>query len=77
MAAVSALLADASFQRDMLIEYLHILQDHDKHLSAEKLAALRGTTAEEIQEITTNNALKMLGKRARIIENALNATNSS
>ena len=44
---------------------------------AEKLAALRGTTAEEIQEITTNNALKMLGRRARIVENALNATNSS
>ena len=49
----------------------------DIAIVAEKLAALRGTTAEEIQEITTNNALKMLGRRARIIENALNATNSS
>ena len=38
----------------------------DIAIVAEKLAALRGTTAEEIQEITTNNALKMLGKRARM-----------
>ena len=37
---VSELLAGATFQRDMLIEYLHILQDHDKHLSADNLAAL-------------------------------------
>ena len=34
------LLEGATFQRDMLIEYLHIIQDNDKHLSAEKLAAL-------------------------------------
>ena len=40
LSAVKSLLPDASFQRDMLIEYLHVLQDHDKHLSAEKLAAL-------------------------------------
>ena len=31
------LLEGATFQRDMLIEYLHIIQDNDKHLSAEKL----------------------------------------
>ena len=37
---VESLLEGASFQRDMLIEYLHILQDHHKHLSAENLAAL-------------------------------------
>ena len=37
---VKDLLAGATFQRDMLIEYLHIIQDNDKHLSAEKLAAL-------------------------------------
>ena len=37
---VKGLLEGATFQRDMLIEYLHIIQDSDKHLSAEKLAAL-------------------------------------
>lgn len=37
---VNGLLEGATFQRDMLIEYLHIIQDSDKHLSAEKLAAL-------------------------------------
>ena len=37
---VKGLLKGATFQRDMLIEYLHIIQDNDKHLSAEKLAAL-------------------------------------
>lgn len=37
---VKDLLEGATFQRDMLIEYLHIIQDSDKHLSAEKLAAL-------------------------------------
>ena len=40
LADVADLLKGASFQRDMLIEYLHILQDHHKHLSAENLAAL-------------------------------------
>ena len=40
LSAVASLLEGASFQRDMLIEYLHILQDHHKHLSAENLAAL-------------------------------------
>ena len=49
----------------------------DIAIVAEKLAALRGTTAEDIQAITTNNALNMLGKRAGIVENALNATSSS
>ncbi|MGC6516998.1 MAG: NADH-ubiquinone oxidoreductase-F iron-sulfur binding region domain-containing protein [Candidatus Puniceispirillaceae bacterium] len=38
--SVKTLLSGASFERDMLIEYLHILQDHHKHLSAENLAAL-------------------------------------
>jgi len=49
----------------------------DIAIVAEKLAALRGTTAEDIQAITTNNALNMLGKQAGIVENALNATSSS
>ena len=40
LSAVASLLEGASFQRDMLIEYLHILQDNHKHLSAENLAAL-------------------------------------
>ncbi|MGC6529405.1 MAG: NAD(P)H-dependent oxidoreductase subunit E [Candidatus Puniceispirillaceae bacterium] len=38
--AVQALLGDVTYQRDMLIEYLHIIQDEYGHLSAEKLAAL-------------------------------------
>jgi len=49
----------------------------DIAIVAKKLAALRGMTAEDIQAITTNNALNMLGKRAGIVENALNATSSS
>lgn len=40
LSAVASLLDGATFQRDMLIEYLHILQDHHRHLSAENLAAL-------------------------------------
>ena len=42
---MKSLLAETSdsqvtYQRDMLIEYLHILQDHHGHLSADNLAAL-------------------------------------
>ena len=37
---VETLLSGATFQRDMLIEYLHIIQDEHGHLSAENLAAL-------------------------------------
>jgi TatD DNase family protein len=44
---------------------------------AEKLAALRGTTVEEIQKTTTSNALDMLGKRASIVETVLKSTSRS
>ena len=37
---VKALLGETSPQRDMLIEALHIIQDHFRHLSARHLAAL-------------------------------------
>lgn len=40
VAHVHALLADEVPQRDRLIEYLHRLQDHDKHLPLEHLHAL-------------------------------------
>jgi len=41
LAEVQALLgSDVTLQRDMLIEYLHIIQDSQKHLSARHLAAL-------------------------------------
>ncbi len=37
---VRALLGDGPTQRDLLIEYLHLIQDHYGHLSARHLAAL-------------------------------------
>ena len=37
---VKALLGPITPQRDMLIEYLHVIQDSQKHLSARHLAAL-------------------------------------
>ncbi|MBV9628120.1 MAG: NAD(P)H-dependent oxidoreductase subunit E, partial [Xanthobacteraceae bacterium] len=37
---VRALLGERSRQRDLLIEYLHLIQDHYGHLSAAHLAAL-------------------------------------
>ena len=37
---VNALLGAITPQRDMLIEYLHIIQDSEKHLSARHMAAL-------------------------------------
>ncbi len=40
LAEVRALLGDRSRQRDLLIEHLHLIQDHYKHLSAAHLAAL-------------------------------------
>ena len=40
LAEVQAILGDAALQRDMLIEYLHLIQDSQKHLSARHLAAL-------------------------------------
>ena len=40
LARVRALLGDAPIQRDMLIEYLHLIQDHYRCLSSAHLAAL-------------------------------------
>ncbi len=40
LAEVLALLGDASRQRDLLIEHLHLIQDHWGHLAAAHLAAL-------------------------------------
>src|SRR6185312_17502444 len=37
---VRALLTDRSRRRDLLIEHLHLIQDHYGHISAEHLAAL-------------------------------------
>src|SRR5580700_6810752 len=37
---VQALLTDRSRRRDLLIEHLHLIQDHYGHLSAAHLAAL-------------------------------------
>src|SRR6478736_4597377 len=40
LAQVRELLADRPRRRDLLIEHLHLLQDHYGHLKAEHLAAL-------------------------------------
>src|SRR5689334_13475866 len=40
LAEVQALLTDKSRRRDLLIEHLHLIQDHYGHLSAAHLAAL-------------------------------------
>jgi formate dehydrogenase beta subunit len=40
LAEIRALLGDRSRQRDLLIEHLHLIQDHYGHLSAAHLAAL-------------------------------------
>ena len=41
LAEVQALLTDRPRRRDLLIEHLHLIQDHYGHLSAAHLAALR------------------------------------
>lgn len=40
LAEVQTLLGDASRQKDLLIEHLHLIQDHHKHISANHLVAL-------------------------------------
>ncbi|MGB2251590.1 MAG: NAD(P)H-dependent oxidoreductase subunit E, partial [Candidatus Puniceispirillaceae bacterium] len=40
LADVRALLSDRPRRRDLLIEYLHLIQDHYGHLSAQHLNAL-------------------------------------
>ena len=44
----------------------------DTPLVAEKLATLRGSTVERIEESTTSNALRILGQRANIVRPVLN-----
>ena len=56
LAAVRALLGDASRQRDLLIEHLHRLQDRFGHLSAAHLAALAqemGLAQTEVYEVAS------------------------
>lgn len=43
----------------------------DLPLVAEKLASLRGDTPARIEEVTTQNALRMLGGRASVVEGVL------
>ena len=53
---VQALLGDEPRRRDLLIEYLHLLQDHYGHLSARHLAALAGElrlAQTEVYEVAT------------------------
>ncbi|HQD84556.1 MAG TPA: NAD(P)H-dependent oxidoreductase subunit E [Quisquiliibacterium sp.] len=56
LARVRALLGDAPRRRDLLIEHLHRIQDHDGHLSAAMLAALAAElkmAQAEVYEVAT------------------------
>lgn len=46
-------------------------EPRDIPLVAEKLAVLRGTSVEEIERITTENTLQILGERAATVSNVL------
>src|SRR3954470_5550398 len=53
---VRALLGDRSRQRDLLIEHLHLIQDHYGHISAAHLAALAAEmklALAEVYEVAT------------------------
>ena len=55
-AAISTLLGDRPRRRDLLIEYLHLIQDAHGHLSAAHLAALAGElklSQAEVYEVAT------------------------
>ncbi len=56
LASVQDLLGDRPRRRDLLIEHLHLLQDHFGHLSAENLCALAhemGLPQAEVYEVAT------------------------
>lgn len=56
LAEIQALLGDKSRQRDLLIEHLHLIQDHYGHLSAQHLRALAEEmklSMAEIYEVAT------------------------
>src|SRR5437763_77398 len=56
VAEISALLVDRSRRRDLLIEHLHLIQDHYGHLSAAHLAALAAEmklALTEVYEVAT------------------------
>jgi TatD DNase family protein len=49
----------------------------DIPLVVEKLASLRGTSVEAIGEMTTSNALNMLGRRTEIVSSVLHSNSNS
>lgn len=56
LAEVQTLLGDASRQKDLLIEHLHLIQDHHKHISANHLVALANEmklSRAEVYEVAT------------------------
>ena len=56
MADVRALLGDRSRRRDLLIQHMHLIQDHYGHLSARHLNALAGEmrmAQTEVYEVAT------------------------
>ena len=55
-AEIHALLGDRPRNRDLLIEFLHLLQDRYGHLSARHLAALAEETAAAVAAVVGNPA---------------------
>ena len=54
--ALRQLLSDPPYRRDLLIEYLHVIQDHDRCLRPSQLAALAelmGLSQTEVYEVAT------------------------
>src|SRR6188472_1403570 len=51
LAEVQALLTDKSRRRDLLIEHLHLIQDHYGHLSAAHLTALASEMKMALTEV--------------------------
>ncbi|MDH3895140.1 MAG: NAD(P)H-dependent oxidoreductase subunit E, partial [Chromatiales bacterium] len=54
--ALRQLLSDPPYRRDLLIEYLHAIQDHDRCIRPSQLAALAelvGLSQTEVYEVAT------------------------
>ena len=52
-------------------------EPRDIPLVAEKLALIRGVSADDIRRVTTENALNMLGNRSRVVKTAVRGTASA
>ena len=63
---IQALLGDASVKRDLLIEYLHLIQDKYGHISASHMAALAHVIGNKVEAAYARGDL--LERRRELME---------